>query len=124
MKHKKQDLPSRCKSEKEIEAAVTDYARSTGYIPIRFTPRGDRGWPDHIYAGPHGLTVWIEFKAPGKKPTKIQVYRINQLLNMGHVAGWFDNEKTACEFLDAARLSAARDAFNANSSERRFTPGS
>lgn len=86
-------------SEAYIEKKVTEWAEDVGFIAIKFTPKGDRGWPDHLFISPTGDHIWIEFKRPGKKPTKLQWHRIHQILdNMGR-AEYFDRSDKAISYL-------------------------
>ena len=88
-------------SEKDIENAVVKWAAARDIICIKFTPKGDVGWPDHIFIlPPHGLHVFIEFKAPGKEPTPIQQYRMTTINEAGGIAYWFDNAGGAIALLE------------------------
>lgn len=54
-----------------------------------------RGFPDRQFILNKGRVVWVEFKAPGEKPTPLQQYRLNELKKNGHFAFWFDNTAEA-----------------------------
>ncbi len=95
--------------EADEEAKLVRHAVNTGWLAMKINILGHRGWPDRLFIGPRGLTVWIEMKKKGQKPRKLQSFRIQQLENYGHRVGWFDNAQDACNFLDAARLSATCD---------------
>lgn len=64
---------------------------------------GNRSWPDQFFyskrfvAGTKG--VWIEFKAPGKRPTELQYEKLKELQEVGFDATWFDNKTDAINFL-------------------------
>ena len=64
--------------ESVIEKKVSDYAKLLGWISYKFTSPQNRGVPDHIYFR-EGHTILIEFKAPGKLPTKLQQKHIQRL---------------------------------------------
>ena len=64
--------------ESVIEKKVSDYAKLLGWISYKFTSPQNRGVPDHIYFR-EGHTILIEFKAPGKLPTKLQQKHISRL---------------------------------------------
>ena len=64
--------------ESVIEKKVSDYANLLGWISYKFTSPQNRGVPDHIYFK-EGHTILIEFKAPGKLPTKLQQKHISRL---------------------------------------------
>lgn len=83
-----------------IEEKVCDWARSRGILPIKFTPKGEVGWPDHIFTVPPlGTTVWVEFKAPGEEPEPIQAYRIDEINKRGGNAYWVDSIDQGTEIL-------------------------
>ena len=67
---------------------------------------GQRGWPDHLFVNRNGLHLWIEFKKPGKNPSKLQYYRIKQLRDQSAVAYWTDNLEGAKKLLDKYRCVA------------------
>jgi len=64
--------------ESVIEKKVSDYAKLLGWLSYKFTSPSNRGVPDHIYFR-EGRTILIEFKAPGKLPTKLQQKHIQRL---------------------------------------------
>jgi len=64
--------------ESLIEKKVSDYAKLLGWLTYKFTSPQNRGVPDRIYFR-EGVTLLIEFKAPGKTPTKLQQSHIKKL---------------------------------------------
>tara|TARA_R110002096_G_scaffold322918_1_gene516997 strand:- start:509 stop:778 length:270 start_codon:yes stop_codon:yes gene_type:complete len=64
--------------ESVIEKKVSDYAKLLGWLAYKFSSPQNAGVPDHIYFR-EGRTILIEFKAPGKKPSKLQVRHIKRL---------------------------------------------
>ena len=77
--------------EATIEKAIFDYARTNGWLSWKFVSPGRKGVPDRLFLSPEGIHVFIEIKAPGKKPTPLQLREI-RLINerKGH-AFWCDN---------------------------------
>lgn len=57
--------------ESEIEKKVVEYAEAKGWLVYKFVSPAQRGVPDRIFIR-GGEIFFIEFKAPGKKPTKLQ----------------------------------------------------
>lgn len=57
------------------------------------------GWPDlKLYID--GGRVWlVEMKQKGKKPTALQMLRIETLRGLGYDVDWFSDADTACEGL-------------------------
>lgn len=58
--------------EKDIEDAVCRYARRLGFEAEKFVSPAKRSVPDRMFSGPGRKLFFIEFKAPGCKPTKKQ----------------------------------------------------
>ena len=58
--------------EKDIERKVCEYARSKGCLAYKFTSPSRMGVPDRLFIY-KGRVWFIEFKAPGKKPTPPQL---------------------------------------------------
>ena len=69
--------------EKQIEKSVCEYAKSRGLLHYKFTSPAHLGVPDRLFILPSGKIFFIEFKAPGKKPTPSQVREIGRLENYG-----------------------------------------
>ncbi len=63
--------------EATIEKKVCDYAKSLEWIAEKVTPQAN-GYPDRIFLK-EGRVFFIEFKAKGKTPTKLQNHRIEAL---------------------------------------------
>ena len=78
-------------SEKTIETTVCQYARSNGILTYKFTSPNRRSVPDRLFLGPGGLIFFVEFKAPGKKPTESQAREIRRLREIGHIVEVIDN---------------------------------
>ena len=71
-------------TEKEVRDACIKWAKSKGWLHIRlhFGKGAARGWPDDVFIR-DGRHVWVEFKRPGAKPTKLQELRHVALYNAG-----------------------------------------
>lgn len=112
--------------EKKIEKKVCDYAQKKGLLTPKITVVGERGWPDRLFIDPDGWHVWVEFKAPGKQPRPIQLYRQEQLALRNTVVAVIDNEELGKELVDgmvAARVSDQGDKDASESGERRIILG-
>ena len=59
-------------SERIIENYLKLQCKKHGFLCFKFAPCGYNGVPDRIVIG-NGLTVFVELKAPGKKPRENQV---------------------------------------------------
>jgi len=69
--------------ESQIERAVCDIAKEKGWKNYKLNGPGDRGKPDRMFLSIGGRVKFVEFKSPGKRPTKLQVYQLEQLTAMG-----------------------------------------
>lgn len=58
--------------EKDIERAFVARVKSLGGMAEKFTSPGRRSVPDRLVTMPGGRIVFVELKAPGKKPTDVQ----------------------------------------------------
>lgn len=64
--------------ESTIEKKVKDYAKAKGWLSYKWSSPSVKGVPDRIFLRA-GKAVFVEFKATGKRPTKLQQYVINKL---------------------------------------------
>jgi Holliday junction resolvase len=60
--------------EKQIEQALVQRVKELGGVCEKFTSPGRRAVPDRIVTLPGGRIVFVECKAPGKKPTVMQQF--------------------------------------------------
>jgi hypothetical protein len=58
--------------EKDIENALRKRVELLGGLCEKFVSPGRRSVPDRIVTLPGGSIVFVELKAPGKKPTPLQ----------------------------------------------------
>lgn len=69
--------------EKEIERKVCDYAKKQGLLVYKFTSPQRRAVPDRLFICEGGRMFFVEFKAPGKSPTRLQEAEHVRLRNQG-----------------------------------------
>jgi hypothetical protein len=69
--------------ESLIEAAVTEYAKSRGWIARKCAWIGRRSAPDRLFSHPDRGPLWIEFKATGEKPRIHQEREIARMRKAG-----------------------------------------
>jgi hypothetical protein len=86
--------------ESTIEKAVNKYARSLSWLAYKFTSPSNRGVPDTLYIK-DGLTIYIEFKAPGKLPTPLQVEVIKKFKAHGAIVHVVDSIEQGKGVFDA-----------------------
>lgn len=76
--------------ESKIEKTVSDYARSKGWLVYKFCAPGNRAVPDKIFMR-SSVMFYIEFKAPSKKPTKLQEKVAERIRKEGFEVHTVDN---------------------------------
>ena len=87
--------------ESTIEKAVNKYARSLGWLAYKFTSPSNRGVPDALYIK-DGLTIYVEFKAPGKQLRPLQAEVIKRFRANGAIVHVIDS------------IEQGKEVFNAN----------
>ena len=91
-------------NEQFIESQLKKAIKDMGGLCWKLVCPGITGVPDRICLM-RNRAVFVELKAPGKKPRPIQVRRMNQLRQQGFTALVVDSVDGIQEVLDA--LSAA-----------------
>ena len=64
--------------ERDIELKLRDAVKAVGGLCWKFTSPGTSGVPDRIVLMPKGRIAFVETKAPGDVPRKIQLKRHKQ----------------------------------------------
>lgn len=80
--------------EIEIERSAMEYARARGWFEAKIKSSNKNGMPDRILHR-RGLTMYIEFKAPGERPTVQQLKRHRELREQGIPVHVIDNLEDA-----------------------------
>ena len=70
-------------SEKTLEARLVREIEARGGMALKYTSQFHRGIPDRIVLLPGGVTIFVELKSTGQKPTKLQQHAIAQLSKLG-----------------------------------------
>lgn len=76
--------------EKDVEKAICKFAKDQGITVLKLGGMNDRGKSDRMFMR-SGKAVFLEIKAPGKKPTALQERFLNQRKTDGFKAHWVDN---------------------------------
>ena len=71
--------------ESKLERSAKEWAEDNGWLTMKY--KSERGYPDRIFLK-GGVTVWIEIKVLGTRPSAAQEYRIKQLRKAGALAYW------------------------------------
>jgi hypothetical protein len=82
-------------AEAQLEKRAAAEAKKLDILFWKFSSPARRGVPDRVLVGPTGKVGFIEFKAPGKKPSSLQQYYLDSLQSRGIVAGYADNIQSA-----------------------------
>jgi hypothetical protein len=99
--------------EKTIENAVARRALELGVVSVKFTPAGQRGYPDRLFFIRGGRPLFIEFKRPGSKLDTLQKHRINLLKELGYDVETHDNATDAIRAIERAVYRASVSAVEA-----------
>lgn len=85
--------------EKDIERYLVKRVKALGGLCLKWVSPGHAGVPDRIVLLPMGRVAFLEIKAPGKKPTALQLYVLGQLAGLGCEVGWVDSKEAVDAFL-------------------------
>ena len=79
--------------EKEIEKKLVERIKKEGGMCLKLTSPGNAGVPDRLCLLPRGRIVFVEMKAPGKKPRPLQVKQIQKIRKLGFRVEVIDSEE-------------------------------
>lgn len=81
-------------SEKYLEKLFTQKIKAFKNVKcLKYTSSNVVGYPDRLVLLPNRQCLWVEFKSEGKQPSKIQMERIQELVQIDHMVFVVDNEK-------------------------------
>lgn len=95
-------------SEHMIEQHLVNEVKKQGGWAPKFVSPGTNGMPDRIVLMPGGNLAFVELKAPGEKPRPLQVYRHQQLRDLGFQVFVMDDFDQTQMIIDAIRGDAIR----------------
>jgi tRNA U54 and U55 pseudouridine synthase Pus10 len=81
--------------EKHVEQALVNRIKAMGGIAFKFTSPGRRSVPDRLCLLPGGRVIFVECKAPGKRPTELQAREHARLRSLGFDVRVIDNKEAA-----------------------------
>ena len=99
-------------SEKTLEARLVREIEARGGMALKYTSQFHRGIPDRICLLPGGLSVFVELKSTGRKPTRLQQHAMEQLDRMGHPNCVIDRTEKLEELLKILDEGIAKFAKN------------
>lgn len=86
--------------EREIEQKLIDAVKAQGGVCWKFVSPGTAGVPDRIILMPMGRIAFVEVKAPGERPRKLQLARHRLLRRLGFKTYVLDNLEEIGGILD------------------------
>ena len=86
--------------EREIEKKLVDAVKTQGGVCWKFVSPGTAGVPDRIILMPMGRIAFVEVKAPGERPRKLQLARHRLLRRLGFKTFVLDNPEQIGGILD------------------------
>jgi len=91
--------------ERDIESYLRDRVKAAGGRAYKFVSPGNNGVPDRIVTLPGGRIAFAELKAPGKKPTALQVNQQRFIAGQGLPVVVIDSKEGVDDLMN--RLSAS-----------------
>jgi len=85
--------------EAKIEKKLTRWAKDKGCLSYKWSSPANRGVPDRIFIGPSGKVLFLELKAPGERPTALQLKRLEEIRGNKGFADWADSFEDGKETL-------------------------
>ncbi|MDE5877548.1 MAG: hypothetical protein K2H47_08675 [Muribaculaceae bacterium] len=99
--------------ERTIESYLVRKVEQAGGLCLKYYNPGQRGYPDRICMMRDrqgaALSVWVEVKAPGRRPTPLQICRLAELRAQGQAACWISDESEVDELLGVFRSYPATE---------------
>ena len=86
--------------EREIEQKLIDAVKAQGGVCWKFVSTGMAGVPDRIILMPMGRIAFVEVKALGESPRKLQLARHRLLRRLGFKTYVLDNPEQIGGILD------------------------
>lgn len=87
--------------EQELEHKLVKAVKKIGGMCLKFVSPSYRGMPDRLILIALGKMAFLEVKAPGKKPRKLQSLRHKQLTELGFKVYVLDKEEQIGGIIDA-----------------------
>ena len=85
--------------EASIERRLSRKVKAAGGLALKFTSPGWAGAPDRLVLLPGGKIVFVELKAPGRKPRPLQLKRHDELRALGFQVEVIDMPEGVDEFI-------------------------
>ena len=89
-------------SEKAIEKYLRERIEEEGGLCLKYSNPNQVGYPDRAVLMPGGVTLWVELKSTGEKPTKLQQERFRRMGDIGHNVTVIDTKSAVDRFVNLA----------------------
>ena len=86
--------------EKRLERRLVEEVSKRGGIALKFSSDTMTGFPDRLVLMPNGHASFVEVKTEGEKPRKLQLYRHDQLRELGFKVWILDSEEMLNEIMN------------------------
>lgn len=73
-------------SEKQIETYLCKKIKALGGEAYKFVSPARRAVPDRLCIIPSGVSIFVEVKRPGQRPTQLQLHELDKLVSYGQLA--------------------------------------
>jgi len=100
--------------ERDIETYLRDEVIKAGGWAPKWTSPGNSGVPDRIVIMPGGRVVFVELKAPGKKPTELQMFQQRRLRALGCDVRVIDSREGVNQLIKELKTGATAATTNSN----------
>lgn len=89
--------------ESDIEKYLRVRVQAEGGRAYKWVSPGNNGVPDRIVMLPGAPDIFVELKAPGKKPTALQVIQHRMLRELGRTVWVIDSKEQVDGLIEAFR---------------------
>lgn len=86
--------------ESDIEKYLVGRVKAAGGMAYKFVSPGRSGVPDRMVCFPGGRILFVELKAPGRKPTPLQTRRHEELRDLGFSVWVIASMEAVDEFIE------------------------
>lgn len=87
------------KSEKWLESQLVKKIAARGGVALKYSNANRTGYPDRLVLTPGGRASFVELKTKGRKPTRLQRLRHEELRTLGFEVAVVDSVETLDKFL-------------------------
>lgn len=86
-------------SEKWLERQLAERVALRGGVALKYSSANRTGYPDRLVLTPGGRASFVELKTKGRKPTRLQRLRHDELRALGFDVAVVDSEAALDDFM-------------------------